>query len=87
MHWKVEVSNKFYKQFTKVDKKYHAKILSFLESLGESYFPAEFDVLKLKGFDDFYRCRIGDYRIIYKVMKSIIYIEVLEIAHRKDVYK
>ncbi|MDQ6756349.1 MAG: type II toxin-antitoxin system RelE/ParE family toxin [Bacteroidota bacterium] len=41
---------------------------------------------KLKGFKNLYRIRVGNYRIIYSVQHDILIIEILKIAHRKDVY-
>ncbi|HAN17181.1 MAG TPA: type II toxin-antitoxin system RelE/ParE family toxin [Bacteroidales bacterium] len=42
---------------------------------------------KLKGSDKDYRVRIGDYRILYSVYDNVLIVEVIKIAHRKDVYK
>lgn len=43
------------------------------------------NVKKLAGFDDFYRIRIGDYRIGVKIEEDTVYFVVFE--HRKDIYK
>jgi len=40
---------------------------------------------KLTGYDNYYRVRIGDYRIGIKVENKIIYFVVFE--HRKDIYR
>ncbi len=49
---------------------------------------------KLKNFDmpgsdqdDYYRIRVGDYRIIYTIENEQITIFIMKIAHRKDVYE
>ena len=39
---------------------------------------------KLKGFQNIYRIRIGDYRIVYRKTISEVYIILL--GHRKDIY-
>ncbi len=51
-------------------------------------------IKKLKSFDvpgsdydDYYRVRIGDYRVVYTIENEQITIFVLKIAHRKDVYE
>ena len=41
---------------------------------------------KLKGRDA-WRIRVGDYRIIYKIKDDILQIIVIEIDHRKQVYR
>ncbi len=40
---------------------------------------------KLKGFQNIFRVRVGDYRIVYRKTKSEVYIVL--IRHRKDVYR
>jgi mRNA interferase RelE/StbE len=42
-------------------------------------------IVKLKGYKDYYRIRIGDYRIGLRITSGIVYF--VEIAHRKDIYK
>jgi mRNA interferase RelE/StbE len=41
---------------------------------------------KLQGYDNAYRIRSGDYRIVYTVEDGKLYIEVIRIQHRRDVY-
>lgn len=36
---------------------------------------------------DQWRYRSGDYRIIYQIFPTEIYIEVLEVGHRRDIYE
>ena len=40
---------------------------------------------KLKGYRDVFRIRVGDYRIVYRQQKQIVYI--ILISHRKDIYR
>ena len=48
----------------------------------------EFDGKPLKfGLKGKYSLRVGQFRIIYSVKQEIITVFVLEIAHRKDVYR
>jgi mRNA interferase RelE/StbE len=42
---------------------------------------------KLKGEEDVYRVRKGNYRIIYEVTEKKLIVLVLKIGHRKDIYK
>ena len=44
--------------------------------------------LKLKGrTEDFYRLRQGRYRIIYSIDDSLRTVTILEVTHRKEVYR
>ena len=42
---------------------------------------------KLKGSGNFWRIRIGNYRVVYEVIDSSKRINIYKIKHRKDVYK
>jgi len=44
-------------------------------------------VKKLKGEDNLYRIRVGDYRIIYEIFDDVLLISVVEVGHRSNVYK
>ena len=41
--------------------------------------------VKLKGFSDRYRIRVGAYRIIYEIRDDTLL--VVEIGHRRDIYR
>lgn len=44
-----------------------------------------YDLKSIKGFKNYYRIRIGDYRIGFKIeSNAVIFIRV---CHRKDIYK
>jgi mRNA interferase RelE/StbE len=43
---------------------------------------------KMKGkFKDVYRCRIGGYRLFYKVSEETVIVFIIDIEARKDAYK
>ncbi|MCK4541934.1 MAG: type II toxin-antitoxin system RelE/ParE family toxin [Spirochaetales bacterium] len=45
------------------------------------------NIKRLKGqYSDFYRYRIGDYRLFYKIENENIMIFIIDIAHRKNAY-
>jgi mRNA interferase RelE/StbE len=42
---------------------------------------------KLKGLNSTYRIRVADYRIVYSIEDSELIIEVIKVAHRREVYR
>jgi mRNA interferase RelE/StbE len=44
-------------------------------------------VVKMKGGDQEYRIRVGDYRIVYKINDEQLIILLFQCRHRKDVYR
>lgn len=62
-----------------------ARILAKIELLAE--LPRPSGAKKLVGYKHFWRIRIGDYRVIYSIDEKQITIDILRIAHRKEVYE
>ncbi len=58
------------------------RILAKLKTLEKPPFPA--NVKRLTGRED-YRLRVGDYRILFKVVQGMIIVS--RIAHRREVYR
>lgn len=44
-------------------------------------------VTKLKGYDNEYRVRIGDYRIRYEILDANQTVLLLQCKHRREVYR
>jgi mRNA interferase RelE/StbE len=54
--------------------------------LGLAHDPRPSGAEKLTGYD-FYRIRVGDYRIIYQVEDERLVIVVIRVAHRRQIYR
>ncbi len=61
------------------------RVVAKIQQLAEN--PRPDGVVKLKGFDNEYRVRIGDYRIRYEIDDEELVILLLQCKHRKDAYK
>jgi len=67
----------------KRDEKLASRILDEIDELTKRDIPVG---NKLKGrLKGYYRCRVGDYGIIYGVEKDTV--KIKSIGHRKDIYK
>jgi mRNA interferase RelE/StbE len=62
-----------------------ARIIAAVEGLVQNPFPSSSK--KLVGSKHTYRIRIGDYRVVYNVLTAEVVVEVLRVAHRRDVYR
>jgi mRNA interferase RelE/StbE len=49
--------------------------------------PRHAGVIKLSGPDDFYRVRVGAWRIVYAIRDRELVVIVIRIAHRREVYR
>ena len=70
-------------QLEKLEKNIQERILISLERI--KIRPYDF-VKKLAGLP-FYRLRVGDYRVIMKILNDAMIIYVVEVGHRKNIYK
>ena len=84
-NYKVVISKSAGKEISKLPVNEILKIKSTIMDLEENPWP--FGVKKLEGFDDLYRIKKGNYRIIYSIEDDILTVEVLKVGNRKDVYK
>jgi mRNA interferase RelE/StbE len=75
------------KQLAKLDKNTRLRIIASLERLREA-FPVG-DIRKMQGYDDLWRLRVGDYRIVMQIdlVTATITITVIRVGHRKEVYR
>ena len=60
------------------------RILAKIESLRDD--PRPHGVEKLSA-QERYRVRQGDYRILYSIEDAALVVEVVKVAHRRDVYR
>lgn len=42
---------------------------------------------KLTGEEDFYRVRVGDYRIIYRLEDKRLVVLIVKVGHREEIYR
>ncbi len=85
--WEVKYKRTFLKELSKVPKKYREKIEKLVfEKIPKSQNPlsvAKFE--KLKGYKEYYKIRIGEWRIGIRIRKNII--EFCRVRNRKDIYR
>ena len=84
MPYTVKLKRSAEKELDNLPTKIHDKVINILLSLKENPFPR--NSKKLRGREG-YRIRVGDYRILYLIDESDKNIEVVSIAHRREVYR
>jgi mRNA interferase RelE/StbE len=85
MKYKIEFSPTAESQFKKLPKEVQARLKHRIDSMAENPFPRGIKTLSAE--ENFYRLRIGDYRIIYQVQGKALLILILKLGHRKNVYR
>jgi len=61
------------------------RILSRIESLPAQ--PRPSGCRKLRGEQNLWRLRVGDYRVIYRVDDQQVLVDIIAVRHRKDAYR
>lgn len=89
MAWRIELGRDAEKALDKLDRPVAQRILRFLyervaplddpRSIGEA--------LKGSQLGEFWKCRVGDYRIISRIEDGELRILVVRIGNRRDVYR
>ena len=85
--YKIEFSNLAAKELGKIyklDKKLYFRLITATEGLKKN--PHQGKCLKGKLAGD-YSLRVGDYRIIYTVHKDKLVVYIIDLGHRKEIYR
>lgn len=87
--WRIEFEDTALKELAKLDKQVARRILTFLRervavlddprSVGEA--------LKGSRLGEFWKYRVGDYRIITNIEDGVMRILVLKVGNRREVYR
>lgn len=87
--WRIEFEDSALKELAKLDKQVARRILVFLRervavlddprSVGEA--------LKGSKLGEFWKYRVGDYRIITNIEDGVMRILVLKVGNRREVYR
>jgi len=82
---KVELSRRARKELLGLPKNIAKQIINELRKLQDTPIPKY--AVKIRGEKDVYRIRIGDYRILYKILWTEKTIIVFRITHRRKAYR
>ena len=86
--WRIEITRTAEKQITKLSRTAQKSIQRFLrERLKPAENPRQWGKPLRGDKQDLWRYRVGDYRLICDIQDEKITVLVLEVGHRKDVYR
>jgi mRNA interferase RelE/StbE len=89
MAWKIELSVQVDRELSKLDPPQRKRILKFLhERLAALENPRSIgQALRGSELGEFWKYRVGDYRLICKIEDERVLILVLRLGHRREVYR
>ena len=84
-NYKIRVKRSAQKELEAIGtKKERRRIVSAIAALAAD--PRPVGCKKLSA-SEYYRIRIGDYRVVYEIADSVLTILVIKVAHRRDSYR
>jgi mRNA interferase RelE/StbE len=89
MAWKIELSSQVDRDLGKLDPQQSKRILKFLnERVAPLDNPRSIgQALHGSKFGEFWKYRVGDYRLICKIEDGRLLILVLRVGHRREIYR
>lgn len=85
MTYTIIISKAVQKQLDALPDKVYERIAVKVQQLTQN--PRPDGVVKLTGYENEYRIRIGDYRVRYEIEDRELTILLLQCKHRNDVYR
>lgn len=84
--YKLRIKSSAGKELEAVDSKAdRTRITAKVAALAEN--PRPHGCEKLAGYDDRYRIRQGNYRVVYEIDDDISQVTIYKIGHRREVYR
>lgn len=89
MAWTVEISESALRELDKLDPQHTRRILKFLnDRIAGSNDPRTVgQALQGAKLGEFWKYRVGDYRLICKIVDERLIVIVLRIGHRREIYR
>ena len=73
------------RELAALDQAMRRRVARRVEQLAED--PRSAGSVKLRGADDVWRSRIGDYRLLYQIEDDRLVVLVIKVGHRRDAYR
>lgn len=89
MAWNVELSETADRELSKLDAQHARRILKFLhERVAKSDDPRSLGkALRGSRLGEFWKYRVGDYRLICYIEDNRLVVLVLRVGHRREIYR
>ena len=86
MSWQLRFKRSAFSELKELPINVQQRIDDALQILAFNPHNRALNIKKLKGQENLFRLRIGDYRVLYEVNNQVLIIMIVRVGHRKDVY-
>lgn len=85
MSYEVQILPKAARQIKALSVEVRQDITLTIQSLANE--PRPIGVKKLSGEKDIYRVRVGNYRVLYRIIDKVLVVVIVSVGHRREVYR
>lgn len=85
MTYRIEVAPAAARQLRKLDPPARRRVQGAIELLAEN--PRPRSAKKLVGGEGEWRVRTGSYRVVYEINDDVLFVLVVAVGHRRDIYE
>jgi mRNA interferase RelE/StbE len=85
MAYEIFIEKKAEKDLRRLPKNYQNKIIQKILNLKDN--PKSIAIRKITSSENYYRIKVGDYRIIYEINYKEKRINIFRVRHRKEAYR
>jgi mRNA interferase RelE/StbE len=83
--YRIELTRDALRALAKLDKPVRRRIQTAIDKLADDPRPA--GTIALRGYPGAFRVRAGDYRIVYVVNDDRLLVVVIDVGHRREIYR
>jgi len=85
VRYRIELKRSAERSLAEIENPARVRIARKIDALADN--PRPPGVEEMKGTEDLWRIRAGDYRVIYSIQDDILLILVVHLGHRREVYR
>lgn len=83
--YRIEFTPRAARDFRNLPTAGQKRLAGRIDSLARQPRPA--GVVKLRGAQDLFRIRVGEYRILYQIQDAALLVVIVRVGHRKEIYR
>lgn len=88
MAWKIEFAPRVEKELKRIGKSEAKRILDYLvERVASSKDPRQLGKPLKGNLTEYWRYRVGDYRVVCEIQDTKMVVLVVRVGHRKEIYR
>ncbi|MCO6477258.1 MAG: type II toxin-antitoxin system RelE/ParE family toxin [Phaeodactylibacter sp.] len=82
--YRIRIKKSAQKEIKNLPKEMVKRVVKAINSLADDPRPA--GCKKLTGYENYWRIRVGNYRVLYSIQDNVLVVEIIAVRHRKDAY-